>query len=273
MKERPTETYSPNPSNNTTVQKGLNFDSRSKPDTFDPSKTVKTPRISMNETIGHQNSPDQFVLRGVLPQASFHHPETLQPPLHSPNNKQLPTQYSSNNPTLSKTTTTGYQSLSSRLHAAPRLSYTPLTGNTASRSTQNLTGITAGRSLTPTLGQATASRLKPPVASSHTNIAQCIPNPARNAPTRPHLAQVHPEQPENPSGSASSSQPLRKPAPTQRRPAQPEDCAICWESLDKQAPNSQFLECFHCFHKQCLRGWIGTHKNCPTCKHPTKVSA
>lgn len=44
-----------------------------------------------------------------------------------------------------------------------------------------------------------------------------------------------------------------------------EPCAICLTEF-KSGEEVYFLPCIHCFHIQCLRGWVKKSKTCPNCK-------
>ena len=50
---------------------------------------------------------------------------------------------------------------------------------------------------------------------------------------------------------------------------EPENCAICLESLDMGCN----LDCGHFFHKNCLEEWGKYNKSCPVCRKSIKFSS
>ena len=48
-------------------------------------------------------------------------------------------------------------------------------------------------------------------------------------------------------------------------------CPICKDELDRQAPDSCFLDCAHWLHHECVKAWFERGQSkCPECRHPTE---
>jgi len=53
-------------------------------------------------------------------------------------------------------------------------------------------------------------------------------------------------------------------------------CSICLSEIDFKLKDSQFLNCLHCFHNNCISEWFKTEEKdgsdltCPTCRHVEK---
>lgn len=45
-----------------------------------------------------------------------------------------------------------------------------------------------------------------------------------------------------------------------------EDCSICFNPIFKKGFNACYLECFHWYHFECLKGWCSESRQCPVCR-------
>jgi hypothetical protein len=46
------------------------------------------------------------------------------------------------------------------------------------------------------------------------------------------------------------------------------ECSICLNAISS-TDKSFKTDCNHCFHEQCIKGWINHEKkSCPNCRHP-----
>ena len=44
-------------------------------------------------------------------------------------------------------------------------------------------------------------------------------------------------------------------------------CSICLDEFEEDQNLSEFKECKHLFHKECIEQWIQTKGTCPMCRH------
>ncbi|KAH7292650.1 hypothetical protein KP509_29G079200 [Ceratopteris richardii] len=44
------------------------------------------------------------------------------------------------------------------------------------------------------------------------------------------------------------------------------ECAICLSDFKEQECIRMLPKCQHCFHKECIQSWLGSHSTCPLCR-------